>query len=170
VAVGHEPDASPREIFRSPGDDYFEFEHDGRLFVLGDPSAVAEFVRNPKIPASRTLVGWGPRGETVVFQIDRGDGSLYARLLEGFESRVRILTWDFEAAYFEFLFAGRYYVLGSEAGARGFESSPHLSVARTYVGAGPGGRTVVIEAEREDGGLLGRLRGEFVRRHEWELP
>ena len=61
---------------------------------------------------------------------------------------------------------GRLYVFGTPAAHDTFEKSKMTpQVAKTYIGSGPSGETVVLEADAKNPELQERLRGEFSRRH-----
>jgi hypothetical protein len=61
---------------------------------------------------------------------------------------------------------GRIYVLGTEKAHQALTESkqtPHI--AKTYIGAGPGGLTVVFEADAKSGDLQERLKSQYEARH-----
>lgn len=72
--------------------------------------------------------------------------------------------------YKEGTYKGRLYVFGTPAAYDNFEKSnttPQLT--KTYIGAGPSGESVVLEADAKTTDLQERLRGEFNRRHNLDV-
>ena len=67
--------------------------------------------------------------------------------------------------YAEISHDGRIYVVGKQSSADAFEKTHHLPYTRTFIGAGPGGKTVVFEVDKKDDGLADWLVAEFERRH-----
>ena len=64
---------------------------------------------------------------------------------------------------------GRLYVFGTEKTLTASRETPQISYAKTFIGAGPGGKTVVVEADSKDPALQERLIAEFSRRHGLQL-
>ena len=71
--------------------------------------------------------------------------------------------------YAEELANGRTYVIGSEASLQMFKASGELPLTQMFIGKGPNGETVVLEADAKDPGLQARLRREFESRHNVSL-
>jgi hypothetical protein len=73
--------------------------------------------------------------------------------------------------YAEESFKGRLYVFGTEKAHDSFKQSqqvPHI--AKSYIGAGPEGQTVVLEADAKANDLQERLKAEYETRHSAKLP
>ena len=73
--------------------------------------------------------------------------------------------------YSEESFKGRLYVFGTEEAHQKFKESqqvPHI--AKSFIGAGPEGQTVVLEAEQKSDELQNRLRAQYEARHGAKLP
>jgi len=64
---------------------------------------------------------------------------------------------------------GRLYVFGTEKAFQAGKEAPDFAYSKTFVGAGPGGKTVVVEADSKDLALQNRLIAEFSRRHSVSL-
>jgi hypothetical protein len=60
---------------------------------------------------------------------------------------------------------GRIYVFGTQKTYEANKDKPKLQYAMTFVGGGPGGKTVVIEADGKDEALQNRLIGEYSAKH-----
>ncbi|MGE3540952.1 MAG: hypothetical protein AB7N91_26395 [Candidatus Tectimicrobiota bacterium] len=60
---------------------------------------------------------------------------------------------------------GRLYVFGTEKAFKAAGEAPHFAYSKTFIGAGPGGKTVVVEADSKDVALQNRLVTTFATRH-----
>jgi hypothetical protein len=60
---------------------------------------------------------------------------------------------------------GRYYVFGNEKTHKAFATSPSIQVAKTFIGQGPGGATVVFEAKDKLPEMTDRLVKTFSEKH-----
>jgi hypothetical protein len=73
--------------------------------------------------------------------------------------------------YAEELVDGRIYVFGTIGAHEAFKKSHQKpNIAKTYIGAGAAGETVVLEADAKSPDLQERLRNEFNRRYSLHLP
>lgn len=73
--------------------------------------------------------------------------------------------------YAEETHKGRVYVLGTEKAHKaltGSQQTPHI--AKTYIGAGPDGQTVVLEADAKSNDLQERLKTLYESKHGVKLP
>ena len=137
---------------------YWEHEHEGRIYVIGNASTNASFLKTHHLPYTFTKIGSGPKGETVVVEADKSGNELQDKLWEKF--RLRNLY------YAEEEHDGRIYVLGSARSQLVFRDSPHLPYALTLIGAGVGGKTVVFEVDKDNDALAQRLKQEYASRHD----
>lgn len=144
------------------GDNYFVYEHAGRIYVLGQEKTSRFFAEHKHIPYARTRIGEGPRGETLVIEIDKKQPELTERLIETFATRPYPI--DQAENYFVFAHKDRSYVLGSEVSAGKFLQHGHIPYARTQIGAGPFGETVVYEIDKKNPELTDRLVQTFSKR------
>lgn len=60
---------------------------------------------------------------------------------------------------------GRFYVFGAKKTHDAFAKSGGIQIARTYIGAGPGRATVVLEAKDKLPEMTDRLAEAFSARH-----
>lgn len=75
-----------------------------------------------------------------------------------------------EGYYMEEQHQERLYVFGTQAAHDTFEKSKLTpQITKTYIGQGPSGQSVVLEADAKSTDLQERLRGEFNRRHNLDL-
>ena len=64
---------------------------------------------------------------------------------------------------------GRLYVIGRTATLQTFKQTGEIPFAVTYIGKGPNGETVVVEADAKESGLQARLRRAFEEKHALSL-
>ncbi len=67
--------------------DYFEHAHEGRIYVFGSEESLNGFKETQHMPYTYTMIGEGPNGETLVFEVDTDDPSLQERLIAAYEER-----------------------------------------------------------------------------------
>ncbi len=73
--------------------------------------------------------------------------------------------------YVEAANKGRLYIFGTEKAYTSFQQSgqvPHI--AKSYIGAGPDGQTVVLEADAKTTDLQDRLKVQYETKHGTKLP
>ncbi len=136
---------------------YYEHAHDGRIYVIGQIETEMKFKESPHLPYTDTRIGMGPKGETVVLEVDKKDPGLSKRLWEKFKAR--------NLFYAEVPKHGRIYVVGSEKMRQSLEATGHMPYTRTFIGYGPGGETVVFEVDKKNPALANRLQREFDENH-----
>ena len=77
---------------------------------------------------------------------------------------------DAEAQFYaEVDYDGRIYVIGKSASLAAFQQTKELPYRQTFIGAGPAGESIVIEADAKELGLQARLRRAYEARHDVEL-
>lgn len=64
------------------GDDFFVYHYDGRIYVIGSAKTNVSFLAHKHLPYTKTLIGAGPYGETVIFEVDKKQPALTNRLEE----------------------------------------------------------------------------------------
>ena len=73
---------------------------------------------------------------------------------------------DAEAVFYaEQEYEGRLYVFGTSKSYNQFQSTREMPYGVTYVGQGPDGCTVKLEADAKDYALENRVRREYEKRH-----
>ncbi|MEN9361460.1 MAG: hypothetical protein RL095_2995 [Verrucomicrobiota bacterium] len=138
---------------------YQEVESRGRTYVLGSPASRRSFEETHEVPYSRTFIGDGIKGETVVVEHEKDGSLLSARLIREYARRhgkvldqaicapapvlpTQIVTVE----DLRQLAAFKYRVLrkpGQIILVGGMSDSPASSELRPK--AGPGGEDVVVE-------------------------
>ncbi len=64
---------------------------------------------------------------------------------------------------------GRVYVFGTKKSFDEATDKAHFPYRLTFIGAGPEGKTVILEADQKDEGLQKRLVEEYGKRHSTAL-
>ncbi len=59
------------------GGEFYVCDHDGRYYVIG----------SGRLPYTRTVIGGGPQGKTVVFEVDKKKPEYVERLMTQFQSK-----------------------------------------------------------------------------------
>jgi len=160
-APAEEAKAVPQGLVQTIGDDYMVWEHAGRIYVIGQAKTNVFFAEHRHLPYTKTLIGAGPRGETVVFEVNKKDPALVARLMETFLNTPYPLDRD-GADYQVYGYQGRLFVLGQEGTAEKFMEHKHLPYTRTLLGAGPRGETVIFEVNKKQPALTERLEEQYL--------
>jgi len=66
---------------------------------------------------------------------------------------------------------GRLYVFGTEKAHAQMKESGHApQIAKTFIGAGPEGQTIVLEADAKSNDLQDRLKAQYESKHSVKLP
>lgn len=76
-----------RTRVEDPASNYWEFLANGRIYVIGNAASADSFANSPHLPYTKTYIGAGPSGETVIVEIDKDDAALADRLSASFEQR-----------------------------------------------------------------------------------
>ena len=140
--------------------DFAVFSYVGRHYVTGSEKSTASFAEHGHLPYARTVLGAGPKGETVVFEINKKDPSYVERLVETYDKTPFIVDEDGDD-YTVFKMGGRLYVTGNAKTKTSFAEHGHLPYTKTLLGAGPMGETVVFEVDKKDPAYTERLIKKF---------
>ena len=140
-----------------PQKSYNTVAHDGRIYVLGSPEAAMKFKETHHMPLTKTMIGAGPNGETVVVEENEEHPEMAKKLWMDYASD--------NLKYFERFHDGRTYILGSLESVHKFEASKFLPLTKTYIGQGVNGETVVVEESEEDNMLAKSLWAMYSEKH-----
>ena len=69
------------------GEDFYVCDHDGRYYVIGSAEMAKKFKGSGHLPYTHTLIGDGPQGKTVVFEVDKKKPEYVERLMTQFQSK-----------------------------------------------------------------------------------
>lgn len=104
-----------------------------------------------------SLLLWGCSGSSKPASTSESSGTMAAK--------------DSPAAFYaEESHKGRLYVFGTEKAHQTFKQSQHTpTIAKTFIGAGPEGQSVVLEADAKSSELQDRLKAQYEARHTAKL-
>ena len=136
---------------------YIAVPHDGRIYVLGSAESAAKFKATHHLALTKTMIGEGPNGESVVLEVSKEDPELANRLWVDYAND--------NIKYFERYHDGRVYVMGSLATLEAFKKTHHLPLTKTYISEGVNGESVVIEESKDDATLSTRLWAAYKAKH-----
>lgn len=122
---------------------YFMVYHEnGRIYAMTDPTIYINFMNTDEVPLTRTRIGAGPDGETVIFGITKDDGKHLDKPTAAediFDGR----TKDVGAFYGEVLRNGRFHVFGEWKDFQDYLAHKEITFTYTEIGTGPKGETVI---------------------------
>lgn len=148
------------------GEDFYVCDHDGRYYVVDSVEMVMKFEGSGHLPYTRTLIGAGPHGRAVIFEVVKKQPEYVERLQGMYESTPRLVAKEGED-YFVCHHQGRYYVIGSARMSIKFIGSGHLPYTRTVIGGGPQGKTVVFEIDKKKPEYVECLMAQFQSKSIW---
>jgi len=114
----------------------------GRIYAMTDPKIYTSFLNTDEVPLTRTRIGAGPEGETVIFGITKADGKHLDKPTAAediFDGR----TQDVGAFYGEVLRNGRFHVFGEWKDFQDYLAHKEITFTYTEIGTGPKGETVI---------------------------
>jgi|GEM_PF-1207257 len=134
--------------------------YNNRLYVMGEEKMRDFFMAHQHLPYTKTHLGAGPAGETVVFQVQKSDAAFAENLIERFEH----IAWKLESndIYTAWKYQGRIYVIGDEAMNTKFATLKHLPYTKTLLGAGPAGETVIFQVAKKDPRFAEKLKAAYL--------
>lgn len=134
---------------------FYLYAYNGRLYVVGAEDTNAKFQMHKHLPYTKTILGEGPQGETLVIEVDKSDPDFADMLLE----KYRGLAHSVESSegFYVWKYNGRIYVIGNSETSEKFAKHKHMPYTKTLLGAGPGGETVVFEVDKKNEALAQKL-------------
>ncbi len=124
------------------------WDHQDRIYVTGSEKMAISFYKHGHLPYTKTILGAGPNGETVVYEVDKNDAAYANNLIHHFEKTPFLMdTYKNMNIY---ALAGRLYITGQDKTAQSFEKHGHLPYTKTILGEGPNGETLVFEVDKSD--------------------
>lgn len=120
---------------------YVVLSEEGRLYAFGDTKNYFDFLAHNEVALTRTRIGAGPGGKTVMFGINGDDVKKNAPSLaeQVFDGKLQAAA-DFHG---EVVKNGRYYVFGNLKDLIDFAQFGEVPYSYTDIGAGPKGETLV---------------------------
>ncbi|MEA2083089.1 MAG: hypothetical protein U9O82_02385 [Thermodesulfobacteriota bacterium] len=148
-------------LLESWGHECFVWGYKGDLYLLGSLETSTVFGSQKRLPVTTSVAFAGPHGENVIVETDPRDPGLSDRLLKRLRMGPYLLD-SYEDSYFVWLFKDRFYVFGDPETSRRFKNNPFFEESRLILGAGPGGKAVVIEESNDDLSMSARLSERFI--------
>jgi hypothetical protein len=139
--------AAPAAAATAPVELFVVLPDSGRVHAFGDTKNYFDFLAHGEVALTRTKVGAGPGGKTLVFGIT-GDDVKANRPSRG----EQILDGSVPAGagfYGEAVKAGRYYVFGDLKDMTNFTAFGEVPYSYTDIGAGPKGETIVYVMNKD---------------------
>ena len=120
---------------------YVVLPEDGRMYAFGRAKDYLDFLAHGEVTLTRTRIGVGPNGKTVVFGITKDDVKRNTPSLGElvFDGKLEGAA-DFHGEVFK---DGRYYVFGVLKDMKSFVAFGEVPYSFTDIGAGPKGATVI---------------------------
>lgn len=118
----------------------------GRLHVFADPKTYLMYLANGEVPYTRTRIGAGPQGQTVVFGLGKSELKATPSTAEKIFDGSMPGGDDF---YAEVVRNGRYHVFGSWRDFQDFMKNNEITYTFTQIGSGPKGESVIYALNKE---------------------
>jgi hypothetical protein len=147
---------------------YFLVYHEnGRIYPIADTKNYLAFLEHGELIYTRTRVGEGPEGATIVFGIEKKEADDLAKpsMAELFYDGKMDVTGPF---YGEVIRDGRFYVFGEWADFKDYLAHKEITFTFTEVGTGPNGETVIyaLNKKTKDQGRPVALVEAFKQLHQ----
>jgi hypothetical protein len=135
-----QPVAAAREL-------YVVLPEDERIYVFGDTKNYFQFLEHAEVALTRTRIGDGPGGRTLVFGITNDDVKANApSVAERVMDKKLAAAADFQGEVFK---DGRFYVFHTLKDMNDFIEHGEVALAFTDIGAGPKGESIVWVMNKE---------------------
>ncbi|OGT13677.1 MAG: hypothetical protein A3J49_00030 [Gallionellales bacterium RIFCSPHIGHO2_02_FULL_57_16] len=121
---------------------FLVFHENGRIYAFGDTRNYLMFLENGEVPLTRTRIGGGPEGQTVIFGITKSESKNLDRLSSG-EMFYDGKMGEADPFYGEVLRDGRFYVFGEWKDFQDYLAHKEVTFTFTEIGTGPKGETVI---------------------------
>lgn len=121
---------------------FMVFHENGRVYAFGDKANYQLFLNTDEVPLTRTRIGGGPDGQTVIFGITKAESKKLKELTAAekfFDGKVG----DVGEFYGEVFRNGRYHVFGEWKDFKDYLSHKEITFTFTEIGTGPKGETVI---------------------------
>lgn len=128
---------------------YFMVYHEnGRIYAMTEPKIYLGLMKHDEVPLTRTRIGAGAEGETVIFGITKADGKALDKPTAAediFDGRAK----DLHPFYAEVVRNGRYHVFGEWKDFQDYLSHKEITFTYTEIGTGPNGETVIYALNKK---------------------
>ncbi len=141
-AAAAQPVAAPTQHY------FLVFHENGRIYPIADAKNYLAFLDVDELIYTRTRVGAGPEGETIVFGIEKAESKDLAKP----SVAEQIYDGKLEVAgpfYAEVVKDGRFHVFGTWQDFKDYLVNKEITYTFTEVGAGPKGETVIYAMNKK---------------------
>ena len=141
-ATAMQPAAAPMEYF------FIVYHDNGRIYPIADVKNYLSFLDTDELTYTRTRVGAGPEGESIVFGIEKKE----ADDLNKPAKAELFFDGKHEPAgpfYGEVMRDGRFYVFGSWSDFKDYMVNKEVTYTFTEIGTGPKGETVIYALNKD---------------------
>jgi hypothetical protein len=121
---------------------FLVFHENGRVYAFGDSANYLLFLEHDEVPLTRTRIGAGPEGETVIFGITNDDAKKLDKPSAG-EMFYDGKMGEVGPFYGEVVRDGRFYVFGEWHDFKSYLDHKEVTFTFTEIGTGPNGGTVI---------------------------
>lgn len=121
---------------------FMVFHENGRVYAFGDKQNYLLFMNTDEVPLTRTRIGGGPDGQTVVFGITKAESKKLNELTAA-EKFFDGKAGNVGEFYGEVFRNGRYHVFGEWQDFKDYLSHKEITFTFTEIGTGPKGETVI---------------------------
>ena len=141
-AASAQPPAAAQPAAAPTAHYFLVFHENGRIYPIADAKNYLAFLDVDELIYTRTRVGAGPNGETIVFGIQKDESKDLSKpsMAEQFYDGKMEVTGPF---YGEVHRDGRFYVFGEWADFKDYLAHKEITFTFTEVGTGPKGETVI---------------------------
>jgi hypothetical protein len=141
-AAAAQPVAAPTQHY------FLVFHENGRIYPIADAKNYLAFLDVDELIYTRTRVGAGPEGETIVFGIEKAESKDLAKpsVAEQLHDGKLEVAGPF---YAEVVKDGRFHVFGTWLDFKDYLVNKEITYTFTEVGAGPKGETVIYAMNKK---------------------
>ncbi|MEW5966863.1 MAG: hypothetical protein AB1720_07705 [Pseudomonadota bacterium] len=141
--------AAPVQPVAAVTENYFLLFHEnGRIYPIADAKNYREFLHTGELIFTRTRVGAGPEGETLVFGIEKKEADDLGKPAKA----ELIYDGKYEPTgpfYGEVIRDGRFYVFGEWADFKDYLAHKEIIFTFAEIGTGPKGETVIYALNKK---------------------
>lgn len=127
---------------------FLVFHENGRIYAFGDAANYLLFMEHDEVPLTRTRIGAGPEGETVIFGITNKDAKKLDKPSAG-EMFYDGKMGEVGSFYGEVVRDGRFYVFGEWQDFKDYLQHKEVTFTFTEIGTGPKGETVIYALNKK---------------------
>lgn len=148
MALAAAPAAAAQPVTASTQHYFLVFHENGRIYPIADAKNYLAFLDVDELIYTRTRIGEGPAGETIVFGIQKAESKDLAKP----SVAEQLYDGKLEVAgpfYGEVVKDGRFHVFGTWQDFKDYLVNKEITYTFTEVGTGPKGETVIYAMNKK---------------------